>query len=166
MSSRAVIRTLRFCSRSAENLTHALKLLGLDFEKREKSVSVEGRTIVIGEGCLYMQLYSDDIAGISLFSKINARLSRVEQICREEELSRLERERERALEEEERHRVRRIQAEKDRLEYEREKLALEERSFVEAKKQAIIKRAREMGYSVEEREENGAVKLKLIKRIY
>ena len=52
------------------------------------------------------------------------------------------------------------------LEYFFDYKKLKDQSYVDAKKQAIIDKAKSMGYSVEERSENGAVKLKLVKRVY
>lgn len=166
MSARLAISTLRFTTVNVESLEYTLSLLGYSYEKREGVITVCNRQIIIGESSFYMQLYSDDMEGVRLFRVINSRLAEVEALIREKELSRLERERERAAEAEEAYRVRRIKTEEERLEYERGRLELERKSFAEAKKRAIIDKARSMGYSVEEREENGSIKLKLVKRIY
>ena len=75
-------------------------------------------------------------------------------------------EQEKAKQEAEAYRVRQLKREEERLDYEKKQLELERQSFVEAKKRAIIAKAKGKGYSVEERAENGDIKLKLIKRIY
>ncbi len=166
MSSRIIIRTLKFCTSSVENLEQTLRLNGIDYERKNDVILVRKRSICLGGGYIYMNVESTDIEGIELFNELNAKLSSVEEIIREQELSRLERERERAIADEESYRVRRIKTEQERLRYEAERLRLEKQNFTEAKKQAIIDKAKSMGYSVREYEENGTVKLKLVKRIY
>ena len=62
--------------------------------------------------------------------------------------------------------VRKLKKEEEKFLYEKKKAELEQEDFINAKKQAIILKAKEKGYSVKESVENGNIKLKLIKRIY
>ena len=101
-----------------------------------------------------------------MFNDINSKLAEVEAIVKSQELARLERERKNAEAEQEAFKIRRIKSEEERIKYEKERLELERQSYVMAKKQAVIDKARDMGYSVKEHVENGAVKLKLVKRVY
>lgn len=113
-----------------------------------------------------MRISERNSVALSLFEKVNGKLSEIEAQLRVQEIERNRLEQERAKEEAEAYRVRQLKREEERLDYERKKLELERQNFVEAKKQAIITKAKTMGYSVEERTENGTVKLKLIKRLY
>ena len=166
MSSRVVIKTLRFCTSCIENLEHALRSHGIEYKKTENSISFASRTIHVRGDSFYMNVDSADSCGLKLFHDINSRLAEVEAVARKQELEKLTRERERAESLQEGYRIRRIKAEQERLAYEKAKLELEKQNYVEAKKQAIIAKAKSMGYSVEERNENGAVKLKLVRRVY
>ena len=166
MSSRIVIRTLRFCTAQIKNLEHTLKLLNYEYTLAPKCITVNNKQIIVGENALYMQVDSREIEAIKMFNRINSKLAEIEKMVKEQELIRLNSEREIAEAEMEAYRVRRIKTEAEKVQYEKERLELENKSYMEAKKQAIIEKARNMGYSVEEKVENGAVKLKLIKRVY
>lgn len=166
MSSRVVIKTLKFCTSKIENLEHAIKLLNLDHTLVDNYLLVSNHRIEIKNNTFYMNIAISDTVGLNLFNSINSKLAEVEAIVKNQELARLKRERENAEAEQEGFRIRRIKSEEEKIRYEREKLELEKKSYVDAKKQAIIDKAKSMGYSVEERSENGAVKLKLVKRVY
>ncbi len=166
MSSRIIIRTLRFCTCQIKNLEHTLKLLNYEYTLNEKCIIVNNEHIIIGENDFYMQVDSRETKAIEMFNRINSKLAEIEQMVKAQELIRLSQEQENAEVEMEAYRVRRIKAEKEKITYEKERLELENKSYIEAKKQSIIAKARSMGYSVEEKMENGAVKLKLIKRVY
>ena len=90
----------------------------------------------------------------------------MERQLRVQSINRNKQEQERAVKENEAYRIRQLKREEDRLAYERQKLELEQKSFIEAKKASVIAKAKEMGYSVKESIEDGVIKLKLIKRIY
>ncbi len=166
MSSRVVIRTLKFCTSKIENLEHAIKLLNLDCTLVDNYLLVSNYRIEIRNDTFYMNIATSDTVGLNLFNNINSKLADVEAIVKNQELARLKRERENAEAEQEGFRIRRIKSEEEKIRYEKEKLDLEKKSYVNAKKQAIIDKAKSMGYSVEEHVENGAVKLKLVKRVY
>lgn len=166
MSSRVIIRTLKFCTSKIENLEHAIKLLNLDFNCLDRCLIVSKYRIESANNEFYMNIANTDTVGFNLFNSINSKLAEVEAIVKNQELTRLKREREKAEAEQEGFRIRRIKSEEEKIQYEKEKLELENKSYVNAKKQAIIEKAKSMGYSVEEHVENGAVKLKLIKRVY
>ena len=166
MSSRVVIRTLKFCTSKIENLEHAIKLLNLECTLLDKHLLLSNHRIEISNDTFYMNIANTDTIGLNLFNSINSKLAEVETIVKNQELARLKRERENTEAEQEGFRIRRIKSEEDKIRYEKEKLDLEKKSYVNAKKQAIIDKAKSMGYSVEEHVENGAVKLKLVKRVY
>ena len=166
MSSRVVIRTLKFCTSKIENLEHAIKLLNLDCTLLDKHFLVSNHRIEISNDVFYMNIANTDAIGLNLFNNINSKLAEVEALVKNQELARLKRERENAEVEQEGFRIRRIKSEEEKIRYEKEKLDLEKKSYVNAKKQAIIDKAKSMGYSIQEHEENGVVKLKLIKRVY
>ena len=166
MSSRVVIKTLRFCTSSIENLQHAIKLLKLESDIKGNRLTVANSVIEIAGDVFYMNIASTDADRLQLFRNINFKLAEVEAMVKNQELAKLQRERENAEAEQESFRIRRIKAEEERLRYEKEKLELEKQSYVQAKKQSIIEKAKSMGYSIQEHEENGVIKLKLIKRVY
>jgi transposase len=113
-----------------------------------------------------MKAASTDTVGLRLFNDINKKLAEIEaQLCAQN-IEKNKFDQEKARLDESLFRFRQLKKEQDQLNYEKRKLELEQESFVEAKKQAIIEKAKERGYSVQERIENGVVKLKLIKRMY
>lgn len=166
MSSHVVISTKKFCTRSMENLCAAIEILGYDYQKIENAIFIEGCRIETAESFAYMNIAAGDNKALSLFQKINGKLSEIESQIRAQNIEKNRIEQVKAKQDAEMYRVRQLKREEERLDYERYKLELERRDFVDAKKKAIITKAKEMGYSVEERSENGVVKLKLIKRIY
>ena len=166
MSSRVIIRTLKFCTAKIENLLHAIKLLDMEYNSLDKCIAVSKYKIEILNNTFYMNITNTDSVGLKLFNDINSKLAEVEAIVKSQELARLERERKNAEAEQEAFKIRRIKSEEERIKYEKERLELERQSYVMAKKQAVIDKAKGMGYSVEEHVENGAVKLKLVKRVY
>ena len=166
MSSRVVIKTLKFCTSNIENLQHAIKLLNLESNCVDNCLMVSNSRIEIANSAFFMNVATTDIERLQLFNNINSKLAEVEAMVKNQELAKLKRERENAEVEQEGFRIRRIKSEEEKIRYEKEKLELEKKSYVNAKKQAIIDKAKSMGYSIQEHEENGVVKLKLIKRVY
>ena len=166
MSSRVVVLTKRFCTNSIENLCEAISACGYSYEKTNGGIFVDGCSIETKETVAYMRIWPTDTKSIEVFDRINRKLAGLESQLRAQSIEKNRLEQEQAKREEEMYRVRRLQREQKQLEYEQEQLALERQNFVEAKKKAIITKAKEMGYSVEERAENGVVKLKLVKRSY
>lgn len=166
MSSHVVITTKKFCTKSMENLCAAIELLGYDYQKIENAILIEGCRIETAESFAYMNIATRDNKAVSLFNKINGKLSEIEAQLRVQSIEKNRIEQEKAKQDAEMYRVRQLKREEERLNYEKSKLELERQDFVNAKKRAIINKAKEMGYSVEEKSENGIVKLKLIKRLY
>lgn len=166
MSSHISVLTKKFCTKSIDNLCTAIELSGYEYKRMQSEIIVNGLSIVLGDELAYMRISERNSVALSLFEKVNGKLSEIEAQLRVQEIERNRLEQERAKEEAEAYRVRQLKREEERLDYERKKLELERQNFVEAKKQAIITKAKTMGYSVEERTENGTVKLKLIKRLY
>lgn len=166
MSSRVIIGTLRFCTKSIDTLNMALNILHLSCSVSQKNIIVDGYTINAQEEVLYMQINPNDKKGFDLFNKINQKLSEIEVQLRFHGIEKNKREQEQARIDNELYLVRQLQNEQEKLAYEQRQLELEKTNFIEAKKQALINKAKEKGYSVQERVENGVVKLKLVKRIY
>lgn len=166
MSSRVVVLTKRFCTNSIENLCEAISFLGYSYEKTDSCILVDECSIETEGAFAYMRILASNTKAITIFNKINEKLAEIESQLRAQSIERNRLEQEQAKQENEMYRVRRLQREEKKLEYEKEQLELERQNFVEAKKKAIITKAKEMGYSVEERTENGVVKLKLVKRSY
>ncbi len=166
MSSRVVVNTLKFCATCVDTLTQALTVLKLPCVKEVNSIIVNGKRIEMLNGAMFMRIQSDDRSTAMFFAEINSKVAEIEKQLRAVQAERNSVLQAEAKAADEMYRVRQIQKEQDRIAYERRQLELERQSFVEAKKQAIIEKAKAMGYSVQERIENGAVKLKLIKRIY
>lgn len=166
MSSRVVITTKKFCTQSIANLCTAMDILRFNYEKTGNAILVGGCRIETAESIAYMRISEKNQAAMALFNKVNCKLAEIEAQLRIQNIEKNRLEQERAKQEEELYRVRQLKREEERLDYEKKQLELERQDFVEAKKKAIIAKAKEKGYSVEERKENGIVKLKLIKRIY
>ena len=166
MSSRVIIRTLKFCTSKIENLEHAINVLDLEYSRCDAFILVSNYKIITMNDTFYINVEQTDKVGLKLFNSINSKLAEIEEIIKTQEIVKLKREKENAEAEQEGFRIRRLKAEEDRLKYEREKLELEKKSYVQAKKQSIIEKAKSMGYSIQEQEENGVIKLKLIKRVY
>ena len=125
MSSRIIIRTLRFCTCQIKNLEHTLKLLNYEYTLNEKCIIVNNKHIIIGENDFYMQVDSRETKAIEMFNRINSKLAEIEQMVKAQELIRLSQEQENAEAEMEAYRVRRIKAEKEKITYEKERLELE-----------------------------------------
>jgi len=166
MSGRIIIKTLKFCSSCIENLTHALDILKMSYSQQKECILIGERKIEILKGTMFMRMGFEDLASKELFQRINDKAAEIEIQVKAAESRRNQIEQEKARQSEEMYRVRQIQKEQDRLAYEQKQLELEKQNFVDAKKQAIILKAKSKGYSVQERIENGKVKLKLVKRIY
>ena len=167
MSSRVLVLTKRFCSRSIKNLCAAIELSGYGYKTTQSAIIVNGHRIEIGEEFFYIRMSEGATESSSkLFDKINGKLAEIEAQLKVQSIEKNRLEQERAKEREEAYRVRQLKREEERLDYERKQLELERQNFVDAKKRAVISKAKAMGYSVEERTENGTVKLKLIKRLY
>ena len=94
MSSRIVIRTLKFCTSKIENLEHAIKLLNLDCTILDKRLLVSNHPIKISNDTFYMNIANTDAIGLNLFNSINSKLAEVEAIVKNQEIARLKRERE------------------------------------------------------------------------
>ncbi|MDE7330524.1 MAG: hypothetical protein K2N30_05525 [Clostridia bacterium] len=166
MSSRIVITTKRFCTKSIDNLCTAMDLLGYSYQKTENAILMDKCRIEIADTIAYMRISERNREALQIFDSVNNKLAEIEAQLRIQGIEKNRLEQERAKQEAETYRVRQLKREEERLDYEKKQLVLERQSFVDAKKKAIIAKARDMGYSVEERVENGTVKLKLIKRLY
>ena len=166
MSSHVVITTKKFCTKSIDNLCIAIELLGYCYQKTNNAIVVNDCRIEVAGELAYMRISSENAKPLALFEKVNGKLAEIEAQLRVQNIERNRLEQEKAKQEAEAYRVRQLKREEERLDYEKKQLELERQNFVDAKKKAIIAKAKEMGYSVEERAENGTVKLKLIKRLY
>jgi len=166
MSSRVVVNTLKFCTTSMDILVQALNVLQLPIIQHTNAIIVNGKQIEVQNNVMFMRFRSDDSTTPNLFNRINSKVAEIESQLRAIQAEKNAILQSEARATEEMYRVRQIQKEQDRLAYEQKQLKLEQESFVQAKKEAIIQKAKAMGYSVQERVENGTVKLKLIKRIY
>jgi hypothetical protein len=166
MSSRVVIKTLKFCVSCEENLTQSLDILNLPYTKSNGIMLVNGKGIEVQNDVFFMRVLANDRVGAQLFYRINSKAAEIESQLRALRVERNAVLQAEARESEEAYRVRQIQKEQDQLEYERKQLELERQNFVDAKKQAIVAKAKAMGYSVQERIDGNSVKLKLVKRIY
>lgn len=166
MSSHVVVKTLKFCTKSKDNLILALDILKVPYVIEGKSIVVDRNTVDIYADAMCMNVKSNNARGFALFDRVNKKIAEIEAQIRTQEIERNAEAQKQAALDAEMYRVRQLKSEQERLAYERRKLELEQQSFVEAKKQAIIAKAKAKGYSVEERIENGTVKLKLIKRLY
>ena len=166
MSSRVIINTLKFCTKEKQNLLYCLGLLNKEYVEQGGNLILEGQTIFCENDVYYMNIESTNIEANRLFSVVNTKLAEIEKqvlFRKEEENKRLI---ERAQQENSFYEARRLK--KANEEYQREQLRLdiEKKNYVDAKKQEIIRIAKEKGYSVQEKVEDGKIKLKLIKRIY
>ena len=166
MSSRVIIRTLKFCTSSVTTVCSALDILNLPYKKTGNNILVQDMSIIVSGDNIYVNIFSDDLIKKDLFFKLNSKIAEMERQLRVQSINRNKQEQERAVKENEAYRIRQLKREEDRLAYERQKLELEQKSFIEAKKASVIAKAKEMGYSVKESIEDGVIKLKLIKRIY
>lgn len=166
MSSRVVVNTLKFCTDSMDILVQALNVLKLPIIQHTNTIIVNGKQIEVQNNAMFMRVRADDSTTANLFNGINNKVAEIEKQLRTIQVERNAILQSEARAKEEMYRVRQIQKEQDRLAYEQKQLKLEQESFVQAKKEAIIQKAKTMGYSVQEQVENGTVKLKLIKRIY
>lgn len=166
MSSRIRIRTLKFSTEVKENLLHALNILQLKFSQSVDKITVQNSDIEVAGNIFYMRMRETNSQAFTLFNKINTKVAEIEEQLRMRQLEKNKLEQKAAAQEQLAFRERQLKREAEWLEYERARLELEQKNFIEAKKKAIINRAREKGYSVQEQVENGVVKLKLIKRIY
>lgn len=166
MSSRVVITTKRFCTKSIDNLCAAIALLGCSYQKTENAILMNKCRIEITDTIAYMRISERNREALQIFDSVNNKLAEIEAQLRGQCIEKNKLEQEKAKKDAEMYRVRQLKREEERLDYEMKQLELERQNFVDAKKKAIIAKAREMGYSVEERVENGTVKLKLIKRLY
>jgi len=166
MSSHVVINTMKFCTCDTSILETALKALTIQYGICNGTIVVNQHKIESLGNNLFMRIDSEDRATTNLFSKINSKVAELEI-----ELNELKRqqyciEMETARQDSKAYQVRHIKKEQDDLARQNEKLKLEREDFVDAKKQAVILKAKSMGYSVQESVENGTIKLKLIKRVY
>lgn len=166
MSSRVVVTTKKFCTKSIDNLCAALGLLGYRYQKTENAILLDKCSIEIADTIAYMRISDRNREALLIFDNVNSKLAEIEAQLRVQCIEKNKLEQEKAKRDAEMYRVRQLKREEERLDYEKRQLELERQNFVDAKKKAIIAKAREMGYSVEESVENGAVKLKLIKRLY
>lgn len=166
MSSRVIIRTLKFCTSSVTTVCSALDILQLPYKKTGNNIIVQDMSIIVSGDNIYVNVFFDDSKKNALFFKLNSKIAEMERQLRVQSINRNKQEQERAIQEDEAYRVRQLKREEDRLAYERQKLELEQKSFIEAKKAAVIAKAKEKGYSVQESIEDGVIKLKLIKRVY
>lgn len=166
MSSRVVVNTLKFCTTCVDTLVQAVNVLQLPIIQHTNAIIVNGKQIEVQNNLMFIRVRSDDSTTANLFYRINSKVAEIENQLRTIQAERNVVLQAEARAAEEMYRVRQIQKEQDRLAYEQKQLKLEQESFVQAKKQAIIDKAKTMGYSVQERVESGTVKLKLIKRIY
>jgi hypothetical protein len=113
-----------------------------------------------------MDVDTRNVVANQLFSLVNNRLAEIEkQIAfrKEEENKRLL---SKAQQEDSLYEARKLKKLNEEHQRELLRLELEQKSYVEAKKQEIIRIAKEKGYSIQEKFENGKIQLKLIKRIY
>ena len=166
MSSRVVINTLKFCSSNQLHLEHALKLLQYSYQTTANQIITKDLTIECKAGFFYVRIASNDSQGNLAFNTINQKLTEIEALVRQHSIEQNKKEQQEAMERSEQYRIRRLKAEEELLAYQRRQLELEQQSFVEAKKAALIAKAKEKGYSVQESFEDGKIKLKLIKRVY
>lgn len=166
MSSRVIIRTLKFCTSSVTTVCSALDILKLPYKKTGDNILVQDMSIIVSGDNIYVNVFFDDSKKKDLFLRINSKIAEMERQLRVQSINRNKQEQERALKEDEAYRVRQLKREEERLAYERQKLELEQRNFLEAKKASVIAKAKEKGYSVQESIEDGVIKLKLVKRIY
>ena len=107
-----------------------------------------------------------NVVGSQLFSLVNSKLAEIEKqlVFRKEEENKLlilKAQQENALYE-----ARKLKKLDEEYQRDQLRLELEKKSYVDAKKQEIIRIAKEKGYSIEEKLVNGKIQLKLIKRIY
>lgn len=166
MSSVVVINTLKFCTCNVDEIKYALKVLHLDFSEECDRLVIGTHEILQAGQSYYMEVINVDQEGLQLFDIVNKKLAEIAATVKRQQIKENQREQEEARQKEEMYRVRQLRRQEEELEYEKKQLELEQESFVSAKKQAIIIKAKEMGYSVQETQENGKVKLKLVKRIY
>lgn len=166
MSSRVIINTLKFCTKEKRNLLYCLDCLGKQYIEQNNSIIVENQTIICGNDVFYINVDTRNVAGNQLFSIINGKLAEIEKqlAFRKEEENKLlilKAQQENALYE-----ARKLKKLDEEYQRDQLRLELEKKSYVDAKKQEIIRIAKEKGYSIEEKLENGKIQLKLIKRIY
>ncbi len=166
MSSRISIQTLRFCTSSIDNLCTALDLLNKSYKRTSSVITLEGCEINIEGNIAFMRISSRASQKAALFRQINGKLAELEAQLRSHAIEENRREQKRARLEDEAYRIRKLKSAEEQIAYEKKQLELEQADFVQAKRSAIIAKAKEKGYSVQERVENGVVKLKLVKRIY
>ena len=166
MSSHVKINTVNFCSQTLDNILHSLKVLGYTYQVNKNSISVGNFVIEINREYYYMRISDNDQSTRNFFSLLNKKLADVEIMVQKQSIEQNRQQQEEAKKNEENYRIRRLKAEENQLKYQKEKFELEKISFVEAKKQAIIAKAKEKGYSVKETVEDGKIKLRLIKRVY
>lgn len=166
MSSRVIINTLKFCTKEKRNLLYCLDCLGKKYVEQNNRIIVEDQTINCEKDAFYMNVDTRNVVGSQLFSLVNSKLAEIEKqlAFRKEEENRLlilKAQHENALYE-----ARKLKKHNEEYQRDQLRLELEKKSYVDAKKQEIIRIAKEKGYSIEEKLENGKIQLKLIKRIY
>ncbi len=166
MSSRVFIQTLKFCTSSVATVCSAIDILQLPYTKTGDNILVQDVPIIVNGNNIYVSVISGDTKTKDLFLKLNSKIAEMERQLREQSINRNKHEQERAAEEGEAYRIRQLKREEEQLAYERQKLDLEQKNFIEAKKASVIAKAKEKGYSVQESIEDGVIKLKLVKRIY
>jgi hypothetical protein len=143
-----------------------LDCLGKKYVEKNNNIIVEEQTIICGNEVFYMDVDTRNVVANQLFSLVNNRLAEIEkQIAfrKEEENKRLL---SKAQQEDSLYEARKLKKLNEEHQRELLRLELEQKSYVEAKKQEIIRIAKEKGYSIQEKFENGKIQLKLIKRIY
>lgn len=166
MSSRIVINTMKFCTCDPSILESALKLLKIDFEVCNGTTIINQRSVESIKGNLFMRIDSEDSITTGLFLKINSKIAELELEINELKKQQNEIDTIAAQQNSKAYQIRQLKKEQEALKRQEEKLKLEREDFVDAKKHAIVNKAKAMGYSVQESVEDGTVKLKLIKRVY
>lgn len=166
MSSHVVVTKQVFCTRNEKNLCYCLELLGMQYLVDTNRILIKDFLIQKLNDTFYMEIVNGRNIEQSFFHNVNCKLAEIEQQAKQLEIKNNERLQEEAKNKEESFRLRKLKTEAEQLIREEQRLALERECYIEAKKQAIIAKAKEKGYSVQETVDNGTVKLKLIKRIY
>lgn len=166
MSSHVVVTKQVFCTRNEKNLCYCLELLGMQYLVDTNRILIKDFVIQKLNDTFYMEIVNGRNIEQSFFHNVNCKLAEIEQQAKQLEIKNNERLQEEAKNKEESFRLRKLKTEAEQLIREEQRLALERECYIEAKKQAIIAKAKEKGYSVQETVDNGTVKLKLIKRIY
>ncbi len=166
MSSHVIVRTLKFCTTNIENLLYCLRLLDKKYENKDNLILIDKYQIETTNNAYYMRVVNNDRIAVNLFNEINGKLAEIEEQIKFQEIEKCKILQEEAEKNAEMYRARKVKQEIEAMTRRNNLLELERKNYVEAKKQAIIEKAKAKGYSVQEHVENGVVKLKLIKRIY